>query len=130
MDEVILVVDDEPVVRELVKRKLEGDGFTVTTAATAAEAVEALSSGGGIGVILSDIRMPGMSGIDLLKKAKEIDPSIEVIIMTGFATTESAIEAVQLGAFDYLKKPFSHVNVVTEKVRGALERRRSGGEGD
>ena len=104
--EKILVVDDEQVVLRLCKRVLERDGYQVTAVETVDEAEEAL--GREIyDLVLTDLRLGQNSGLDLLKKIKTAYPQTEVIIITGQATIETAIEAIKSGAYDYIPKPFN-----------------------
>jgi DNA-binding NtrC family response regulator len=119
----ILIVDDEDVIREVVRRTLSRLGHTVDTAGNAESALE-LFGDGGYDLIYTDIMMPGMSGIDLLKEIKSRDPDVEVIIMTGYAALETAIEAIREGAFDYLHKPFEDLEEITRRTQQALERQR------
>jgi putative two-component system response regulator len=116
----ILIVDDEEVVR-LVLGEALGNSFALAIVKTAEEAVPYLTRQPP-NILLVDKNLPGMSGIDLLKQAKALDPEIEVIIITGYASLESAIEAMRLGAYDYLLKPFEDLAIVEEKVRLAGEK--------
>ena len=100
----ILVVDDETSILMLLKEALSKWGYQVTTASTGAEALEAVR-GGLFEAALMDVRMPDMNGIDLLRAVKAHDESIEVVIMTGYPTISSAVEALKEGAYDYLSKP-------------------------
>ena len=101
----ILVVDDELIVRDSLKELLEDEGFSVSMAASGAEAVEMISKEP-FQLMLADIKMPGMDGVELLKRSVEIIPDLPVIMMTAYATVETAIEALKTGALDYLIKPF------------------------
>jgi DNA-binding NtrC family response regulator len=100
----VLVVDDEQSILMLLKEALEKWGYQVRCANTGAEALEAVR-GGLFDAALTDVRMPDMSGIDLLRAIKAHDESIEVVIMTGYPTITSAVEALKDGAYDYLSKP-------------------------
>jgi len=100
----ILVVDDEPQILGLLSTLFGEHGWEVTGAGSGAEGIEKLEHGQ-FDVILTDLVMPGESGIDLLRASKEIHPDVEVILMTGFATADTAIEAMRSGAFHYLVKP-------------------------
>jgi two-component system, NtrC family, response regulator AtoC len=103
----ILVVDDEDSVRKRCIRLLSRQGFTVIGAANSSTALKLLQNQKiNFDLLLLDIRMPGMDGIELLKKIKIQRQSIEVIIMTGYATVETAVKSMKYGAFDYLSKPF------------------------
>jgi len=117
----ILVVDDERSMRELLTIVLRREGHHVLLAETGEVALATLERDT-IDVLISDIRMPGMSGVDLLRAAKRLDPDIVGIMITAFASTETAVEALRLGAYDYITKPFD-VEELKAKVRNALERR-------
>ncbi len=101
----ILVVDDELVVRDSLKEWLEVEGFGVDMAESGVQAIEKLSERE-YNLMLLDIKMPGMDGVEVLKAAKEIRPDLPVIMMTAYATVETAVEAMKFGARDYLMKPF------------------------
>ena len=100
----ILVVDDEPTILRLLREALTQWGYQVTTASNAREALDALRTEM-YDAAITDIRMPDTSGLDLLKEIKKHDDSIEVVIMTGYPTIASAVEALKEGAYDYLSKP-------------------------
>ncbi|HXH81627.1 MAG TPA: sigma-54 dependent transcriptional regulator [Candidatus Tectomicrobia bacterium] len=100
----ILVVDDEKSILMLLKEALTQWGYQVTTAASATEALEILKAGL-FDALLTDVRMPDMSGLDLLREARKHDESMEVVIMTGYPTIASAVQALKEGAYDYLSKP-------------------------
>ena len=121
MAETILVVDDEDSMREMLRILLGKEGYEVATARSAADAMQALS-GRSFDLVLSDIRMPGLTGIDLLRRIREDDLDTEAILMTAYASTESAVEALKLGAFDYVTKPFQ-VDELLHAVRSALEKK-------
>jgi heterodisulfide reductase subunit A len=101
----ILVVDDEKIVRDSMKEWLKEEGFSVKTADSGWSALE-LMEAGPFNMVLTDIKMPGMDGVELLAKAKQINPEICVIMMTAYAAVDSAVEAMKQGALDYLTKPF------------------------
>jgi len=100
----ILVVDDEPSILKLLKEALTQWGYQVECVGTGAEALEAIRTGL-YDAAITDIRMPEMSGLDLLREIKRHDDSIEVIVMTGYPTISSAVEALKEGSYDYLSKP-------------------------
>src|SRR5215470_2528556 len=100
----ILVVDDEPSILRLLQEALSQWGYQVTCASTVEEALVALGTEL-FDAALTDVRMPDMSGLDLLREIKKQDESIEVIVMTGYPTISSAVEALKEGAYDYLSKP-------------------------
>ncbi len=101
----ILVVDDELIVRDSLKEWLEDEGFTVSMAASGQEALDLIATES-FQLMLADIKMPGMDGVELLKRCVEIVPDLPVVMMTAYATVETAIEALKTGALDYLIKPF------------------------
>lgn len=101
----ILVVDDDADMLAWVKEDLENEGFIVETAQGGREGVERVRRGG-IDLVVSDIKMPDLDGLDLLREVREITPTPFVIIVTGFGTIDTAIRAVKLGANDYITKPF------------------------
>jgi len=120
--ETILVIDDEPFMRRLCDDMLSLRGFKVLTAESAKEGLAKLEQGG-IDVILLDIMMPELSGIEFLPIVKKTDPFVYVIIMTAYASLESAIEALKKGAYDYLRKPF-RPHELYHSVDRAIGRRR------
>jgi DNA-binding NtrC family response regulator len=118
---VLLVVDDEPIVGAVIKRLAEPVGFDVGVCSSADEAIAMLSRRPA-DIAFVDLRMPGTSGIDLLRKIRDTVPACEVVLMSGFATIDSAVEAVKLGARDYLTKPLDF-----ERVTGLLKNVRDEG---
>ena len=117
----ILVIDDDAAVRDSIERVLRTAGYTVQAAATGEEGV-LLARGGAFDVILSDMRMPGLSGLDVLRQLRENRVDSVFIIMTGFGTVETAVEAMKLGAVDFVQKPFFRDELLM-RVRSAAERR-------
>jgi two-component system, NtrC family, response regulator PilR len=117
----ILVVDDEQSMRELLAIVLRREGYDVQLADNGRSALEALERGA-FDLLISDIKMPDLSGVEVLRAAKRIDPDLIGIMITAFATTESAVEALRMGAYDYLAKPFE-VDELKIVVRNALERK-------
>ena len=120
----VLVVDDEPVVLQLFSRVLSEKGLRTRTASSAEEALKLLEQGG-IACVLADKNMPGMDGIEMLRRVREAQPHCAFIVMTGYASTESAIEALRLGAVDYLQKPFEDLDVVAQRIEEAIQQVRS-----
>ena len=112
----ILIVDDEPIKRAVMEDELQNAGYTVTTATSPLD-VEPIIDKVEFDVVLTDLRMPGQDGLSFLRDLKERNPEQPVIVMTAFGTVETAVEAMKLGAFDYLKKPFS-----TEELLLKLDR--------
>jgi DNA-binding NtrC family response regulator len=119
MDNRILVVDDDPLLREFLEETLKRSGYLVHLAETGEDATEKIKKED-YDLILSDIRLPNMDGIELLKTAKGFLPEAEVVMITAFGTIENAVEAMKLGAFDYMLKPFS-VDEIELIVKRALE---------
>jgi two-component system response regulator PilR (NtrC family) len=117
----ILVVDDETSMREFLDILLTKEGYDVVTAADGQRAVEALDTDV-FDVVITDLKMPKADGIQVLKKAKSLDPESQVLVITAFASHDSAVEAMKAGALDYIVKPFK-VDEVRHFVAKALERR-------
>ena len=117
----LLVADDDPAVRESLERTLAREGYAVVVAPDGRAALERLEAGG-IDLVLSDLRMPGMSGLELLPRAKAVAPDVDFIMLTAFGTVEEAVKAMKEGATDFLTKPFQRAQL-TKVVRQALERR-------
>lgn len=117
--EKILVVDDEIFIRENLERTLSLKGYAVTTAENRAQTVNLIAEGD-IDLVLLDLNLGKESGLTLLREIKEIDSNILVIIITGYGTVESAVEALKMGAYDYIKKPFK-ADAIHLIVRLALE---------
>ena len=101
----ILVVDDEDYMREVVRRALENAGFEVDEAADGKSALVMLRQYP-YNVIITDLRLPGLTGEAILEEALSLFPETVVIVMTGFGNIQSAVEAIRRGAYDYLPKPF------------------------
>jgi len=120
----VLVVDDEPVVLQLFSRVLSEKGLRTRTASSAEEALKLLEQGG-IACVLADKNMPGMDGIEMLRRVREAQPHCAFIVMTGYASTESAIEALRLGAVDYLEKPFEDLDLVAQRIEEAIQQVRN-----
>jgi len=106
----ILIVDDEKSIVFALEESLLDEGYDVETAFSAEEGLE-LFAESPTDIVLSDLKMPGMSGIELLGKVKDISPNTQVVIITAYGNFETAVEAVRLGAFDYIQKPFQIDNV-------------------
>ena len=118
----VLIVDDEKSMRDLLSITLEKEGYDVASATGGEAAIEMLHRDS-VDVVITDLRMPKVDGLQVLRAAKEISPDTTVIMITAVASTESAVEAMKLGAYDYITKPFKldEVNLI---VRNALERKR------
>jgi len=115
---VILVVDDEAVIRDGLQRVLEGDHFEVETCISGYHAIERMQEKE-YGLVITDLKMPGMNGIEVLKAVKTLQPDIPVILITGYASIDTAVEAIKNGAADYISKPFAP-DLLLEKVHNAL----------
>jgi DNA-binding NtrC family response regulator len=117
----ILVVDDESTVCEACHEALAMEGYMVDTVLSGEEGLKTLR-GNTYDIILLDLKMPGMSGLEVLEKLSEVAPKADVVMMTGYATVESAVEAMKLGAIDYIKKPFTN-RELSDKILQVLERK-------
>ncbi|SPD75836.1 Response regulator receiver domain protein [uncultured Desulfobacterium sp.] len=121
---VVLLVDDEvPFVEALAKRLGKRD-LTVMSAFSGNDALEVLAKEPKIDIVILDVKMPGMDGIDTLREIKKAYPLVEVIMLTGHATVETAIDGMKLGAFDYLMKP-CEIDKLMHKVKEAKDKKRT-----
>ena len=113
----ILVVDDEPLVRKSLYESLRGDGFTASMASNGEEAYEKIESSY-FDIVITDMKMPKMNGIELLKKLRKDFPSVSVVLITGYGNVETAVEAMKMGAFDYVTKPINdaEVRIIIDKI--------------
>ncbi len=119
----VLLVDDEERFRATTARLLGVRGFQVGTAASGQEALEELEANP-YDVVVLDIRMPGMSGVEVLAEIKRRRPQVEVLILTGHASVDLAVEIMRLGGCEYLLKPCS-MDELVDKIESALERRKA-----
>jgi DNA-binding NtrC family response regulator len=117
----ILVVDDEEIIRENLFRILTEEQYAVSTVATGKEGLDFIRQNE-VDVVLLDLNLPDIHGIEVLKKARELDPELLVIVITGYASIESAVDALKLGAYDYIKKPFK-ADAIKLILRLAMETR-------
>lgn len=116
----LLLVDDEERFLSTTKKLLAKKGYDTITAACGIEALEILQKHA-IDVVILDVKMPGMNGMDIMKEIKKSHPRVEVILLTGHATVESALEGLKLGAFDYLMKPCD-IDELLSKAQEAFEK--------
>lgn len=119
----ILVVDDEAIVLDVLKVALKKAGFTVFTATRMLEAT-ALVHGQRFACALIDKNLPDGSGLELIKLIRQKQPECTCLVMTAYPNADSILEALKLGAVDYLEKPFPHVSIIQEKVKAAVDRQR------
>jgi DNA-binding NtrC family response regulator len=121
----VLLVDDEKAFVETFVKRLEKRDLRVATAYSGPEALDKLAAEEKpkIDVVILDVKMPGMDGLETLARIKEAHPLLEVIMLTGHATVESAIDGMKRGAYDYLMKPCD-LDVLLEKVHGATKKKR------
>ena len=117
----LLVADDDPAVRQSLERTLSREGYGVVLAQDGQAALDRLRQGG-VDLLLSDLKMPGLTGLELQKEAKAVAPDVDVIILTAFGTVEEAVRAMKDGAIDFLTKPLQRAQLL-RVVRQALERR-------
>jgi len=117
----LLIIDDDEAVRLLLKDLLEESGYAVRTAKSGEEALQMIRIST-YDIIITDLRLTGMHGLELVKEVKAIDPGIDIVVMTGYASVHSAVESMKAGAIDYITKPFNsdHIKMVVQK---SLERR-------
>ena len=117
----LLIADDDPGLRESLERTLTREGYRVILASDGRGALERLQ-GGGIDLVVTDLKMPGLTGIEVLRAAKAIAPDVDVILLTAFGTVEEAVKAMKDGAYDFLTKPFRREQLL-KLISKALERR-------
>ncbi len=122
MDEVILVVDDDKNLLKVTAYNLKEEGYEVLTADSAEKAIELFDSKS-VDLVLTDVKMPGMDGMELLRHVQDKDPDMPVILITAYAAIDSAVEAIKQGAVDYIPKPFEKDDL-KHKVKRALEQKR------
>jgi len=118
----VLVVDDEEVVRLGYRRVLSADGFRVMAAGNGPEALD-MMDGDTFDVVLLDMRLPGMDGLEVLRAIKERWPQSEVVVVTGYPSIDAAKEAVKLGAYDYLAKPVVPEAVIRATTGAWMQKR-------
>ncbi len=119
----ILLVEDEPVVRDVLKRLFQPAGYQVHERGRGDDAIKELDKTQDFDVVITDLMLPGASGIEVLEKSRQVAPDTPVIVVTAYASVDTAVEAMKAGAFDYLPKPFNNDQVLLI-VKKALEKRR------
>jgi DNA-binding NtrC family response regulator len=124
LDTRLLIVDDEEPFVAALQKRLAHRSVTVFEAYSGAEGLQKLDENPDIDVVLLDVLMPGMGGVETLRRMKAAHPLVEVIMLTGHGTLESAVDGMKLGAFDYLTKPY-HLEELLAKVEEAKNKRRS-----
>ncbi|MFZ5797247.1 MAG: sigma-54-dependent transcriptional regulator, partial [Thermodesulfobacteriota bacterium] len=117
----ILIVDDEQSMREFLRILLEKDGHTVQAAASGSAAID-LVEDHDLDLVITDIRMPGISGLELLAEVKKRKPDLPVIMITAYASPDDAVRAMKDGAFDYITKPFK-IEEIKRVIRSATARK-------
>ncbi len=117
----ILIIEDENSMREVLKMLLEGEGYEVTTASDGLEGISCAEKDI-FDLVITDMKMPKLDGFEVLKKLKEISPNTIVIMITAFGTSEKAIEAMKMGAYDYINKPFN-IDEIRLIVKNAIEKK-------
>jgi len=117
----LLIVDDEPVILQILKAVFEDEPVRLTCVGTGNDAVRVLEDQG-CDLLITDKNLPDVNGLELLKRAKELNPFTEVIVITGYASLETALSAMEYDAFDYVVKPLNNVFDIRKKVRRALEK--------
>lgn len=119
MKEKLLIVEDEETLRESLQRVLTQEGYEIDGVNSAEAALRILAENS-YALVITDIMLPGVNGIQLLKKSREINPGARFLIITAFASIETAVEATRAGAFDYLVKPIQHQEL-KDTIRKALQ---------
>ncbi len=117
----ILIVEDDAAMREMLREALEDDGYAVETAANGRAGVERVQKGG-VDLVVSDVKMPEIDGLDMLREIKAVSPSPYVITITAFGSIDTAIRAVKLGAYDYITKPFEVDQLILSVEKALAER--------
>ena len=118
----ILLIDDEASFLEVLSKRLETRNPTIATALSGEAGLKILAKDHAVDVVILDVKMPGLDGIETLQMIKKNFPLVEVVMLTGHATVETAIEGMKLGAFDYLMKPCD-IDLLVQKVQEAKEKK-------
>ena len=121
----LLIVEDKESLAHMLREAVEADGFEPDVAANGSDAIRWLAEGRRYAAVLTDLRLPGADGIAVLRQAKESDPDLPVIVMTAFGTIENAVQAMKLGAFDFIQKPIDvdHLGILLRRCREHRELR-------
>jgi DNA-binding NtrC family response regulator len=117
----ILVIDDDEVIREGLRRVLESRGYAVAVSPSGLLGLERMNQHD-FSLVITDLKMPGMGGLEVLRQIRILHPGVPIIMMTGYSTVETAVEAMKNGALDYIAKPFTP-EIISEKVRSALDQK-------
>lgn len=117
MSEKVLLVDDEKEFLEIMSDRMESRGMEVTTATSADKALKLIKKTS-FDAIIMDFQMPGMDGMDALKSIKELKPELQIILLTGYGTVEKTVEAMKIGATDFIQKP-ADLESLTQKIKKA-----------
>ena len=120
----VMLVDDEEAFVQTMEKRITRRGLSVVTASSGRKALEVIKRSKDLDVVILDVKMPEMDGIETLKRIKSDYPLVEVVMLTGHATVESAIEGMKLGAFDYLMKP-SDLDLLLAKVKEAHDKKKA-----
>jgi signal transduction histidine kinase len=118
----LLIVDDEPVILQILRNVFEDEPYRLTCVSSGSDAIRVIEQQG-CDLLLTDKNLPDVNGIELLRRAKAHDPNTEVIIITGYASLETALTALELDAFDYVLKPLDNIFEIRKKAKRALEKR-------
>jgi len=119
-DTMVLVVDDDASILGVVAEVLEDDGYGVLTAASGEEAIELLKNHQ-FSLVMTDIRLPGINGVEVLEHVKQVNPRTHVIVITSHASLETSIDAIKHGAYDYLLKPFEDLSLISSAAKRAVD---------
>ena len=122
MNTIVLLVDDEVPFVETMTKRLNKRNLKILNAFSGTQALDVLSKENNVDVVILDVKMPGMDGMETLREMKKMRPLMEVIMLTGHASVESGMKGIQLGAFDYVMKP-AEMDDLLEKVHQAYERK-------
>ncbi len=117
----VLIVDDDASILGVVSEVLEDDGYHVETAGSGEEALKILGESEPFALVMSDIRLPGINGVEVLERVKSLNPRTNVIMITSHASLDTSIDAIKHGAYDYLLKPFEDLSLISRAAKRAVE---------